>query len=66
MNRDEIVRLYDEAYAAAYEQEFLLAPLARSDTEAELALLEKLLTPGVKWLRCRLWHRLFLATLSSD
>ncbi len=50
MNRDEIVRLYDEAYAAAYEQEFLLAPLVRPDTEAELALLEKLLTPGMTWL----------------
>jgi SAM-dependent methyltransferase len=50
MNRDEIVRLYDEEYAAAYEQEFLLAPLPRPDTEAELALLKKLLTPGRTWL----------------
>jgi SAM-dependent methyltransferase len=50
MNRDEIVRLYDDDYAARYEQEFLLAPLVRSDTEAELALLEKLLTPGTTWL----------------
>src|ERR1700685_270435 len=50
MNREEIVRLYDDDYAARYEQEFLLAPLVRSDTEAELALLERLLTPDTNWL----------------
>jgi SAM-dependent methyltransferase len=50
MNRDEIVRLYDEAYAAIYEREFLLAPLVRSDTEAELALLKGFLTTGTTWL----------------
>lgn len=50
MKRDAIVRLYDDEYAAKYEQEFLLAPLVRSDTEAELALLGKLLTPGTTWL----------------
>jgi SAM-dependent methyltransferase len=50
MNRDEIVRLYDEGYAAVYEREFLLAPLVRSDTEAELALLKEFLTPGTTWL----------------
>lgn len=50
MNRDEITALYDEDYAARYEQEFLLAPLVRSDTEAELALLQKLLVPGTSWL----------------
>src|SRR3990172_1448179 len=50
MNRDEIVKLYDYAYAEAYEKEFLLAPLVRSDTECELRLLEQFLTPGVTWL----------------
>jgi SAM-dependent methyltransferase len=50
MNRDEIVKLYDDDYAAIYEREFLLAPLVRSDTDAELALLERLLTPGTTWL----------------
>jgi SAM-dependent methyltransferase len=50
MNRDEIVRLYDEEYAAGYEREFLLAPLVRSDTEAELSLLEDFLTPSTTWL----------------
>ena len=50
MKRDQIVRLYDDAYAAKYEQEFLLDPLARSDTEAELRLLQQFLTPEVTWL----------------
>jgi SAM-dependent methyltransferase len=50
MTRDEIVQLYDDAYAAAYEAEFLLAPALRSDTEAEVRLLERLLRPGVSWL----------------
>ena len=50
MKRHEIVRLYDDAYAAKYEQEFLLDPLARSDTEAELRLLQQFLTPEVTWL----------------
>jgi SAM-dependent methyltransferase len=50
MNRDEIVQLYDDDYAAAYEREFLLAPLVRSDTEAEVALLRRLITPGTTWL----------------
>lgn len=50
MRPDEIVQLYDEEYAAAYEREFLLAPLVRPDTEAELALLKQLLVPGTRWL----------------
>ena len=50
MNRHEILRLYDDAYAAKYEQEFLLDPVPRPDTEAELRLLKKLLTPGTHWL----------------
>lgn len=50
MRPDEIVQLYDEEYAAAYEREFLLAPLVRSDTEAELALLKQMLVPGTSWL----------------
>jgi len=50
MKRHEIVQLYSDAYAAKYEEEFLEAPLARSDTEAELHLLEKFLVPGVNWL----------------
>ena len=50
MKRHDIVQLYSDAYAAKYEEEFLVAPLARSDTEAELQLLEKFLVPGVNWL----------------
>jgi SAM-dependent methyltransferase len=50
MKPDEIVRLYDDAYAAKYEQEFLLDPLVRSDTEAELALLRQFLAAGGTWL----------------
>jgi len=50
MNRDEITGLYDDGYAATYDQEFLLAPLVKSDTDAELALLRKLLVPGTSWL----------------
>jgi SAM-dependent methyltransferase len=50
MKREDIVRLYDDTYAAKYEQEFLLDPLARSDTETELRLLQQFLTPGTSWL----------------
>jgi SAM-dependent methyltransferase len=50
MRRQDIVQLYSDAYAAKYEQEFLLDPLVRSDTEAELNLLKQFLTPGVSWL----------------
>jgi SAM-dependent methyltransferase len=50
MRPQEVVRLYGDAYAARYEQEFLLGPLNRSDTEVELRLLGEFLTPGVSWL----------------
>lgn len=50
MKRNDVVRLYDQAYAAKYEQEFLLDALARPDTEAELHLLRQFLTPAVSWL----------------
>jgi SAM-dependent methyltransferase len=50
MKRQDVVRLYDDAYAAKYEQEFLLDPLARSDTETELRLLRQFLGGGASWL----------------
>jgi SAM-dependent methyltransferase len=50
MRPDEIIRLYDDAYAAKYEREFLLDPLVRSDTEAELQLLRQFLSDGGSWL----------------
>jgi len=50
MRREEIVQLYDEEYAASYEENFLLSPLTKSDSEYELALLRGFLSPGVTWL----------------
>jgi SAM-dependent methyltransferase len=50
MKREDIVQLYNDAYAEKYEQEFLLDPLARSDTETELRLLQQFLAEGVSWL----------------
>jgi SAM-dependent methyltransferase len=48
--RQDVVTLYDDAYAAAYEAKFLLDPLVLADTDSELRLLGHLLTPGVSWL----------------
>jgi 4-hydroxybenzoate polyprenyltransferase/SAM-dependent methyltransferase len=48
--RQDVVRLYDDAYAAQYEQKFLNDPLMLSDTTSELDLLRRLLTPEVSWL----------------
>jgi 4-hydroxybenzoate polyprenyltransferase/SAM-dependent methyltransferase len=48
--RADMLRLYGDSYAAAYEQKFLLDPLVRADTEAELRLLKTFLSPGVNWL----------------
>lgn len=50
MKPRDIVKLYSDAYAAKYEQEFLLDPLVRCDTETELGLLKQFLAPGVTWL----------------
>lgn len=50
MNRQQILELYDDDYAAEYEQKFIHAPLAKSDTDFELDLLRKLLRPGQCWL----------------
>jgi SAM-dependent methyltransferase len=50
MNRQEIIDLYDDAYAASYEQKFILAPLAKSDTDFELQLLRRFLRSGATWL----------------
>ena len=48
--RQDVVTLYDDAYAAAYEAKFLLDPLVLADTDSEMRLLRHLLTPGVSWL----------------
>jgi SAM-dependent methyltransferase len=50
MRREDIVQLYDDEYAASYDERFLLSPLAKSDTEHELQLLRGFLKPGVAWL----------------
>src|SRR5262249_8611004 len=50
MRREEIVQLYDDEYAASYEENFLLSSLTKSDSEHELALLRGFLSPGVTWL----------------
>jgi SAM-dependent methyltransferase len=49
MNPETITRLYDDAYAAAYDEKFLLSPADKPDADHELALLRGLLTPGVTW-----------------
>jgi SAM-dependent methyltransferase len=50
MKPEDITRLYDEAYAAAYEENFLLSPLTKPDSDHELELLRSFLTAGVTWL----------------
>lgn len=50
MDHNEIVKLYDENYAAAYEERFLLSPLTKPDSDHELELLRGFLKPGVTWL----------------
>ena len=50
MKPEEVTRIYDEAYAAAYDDKFLLSPPAKPESDHELALLRSFLTPGVTWL----------------
>lgn len=50
MDRKDIVQLYDKAYAESYENEFLLHPHLRSDTDAELELLRGFLETARSWL----------------
>src|SRR5262245_49746429 len=50
MNREEIIDLYDDEYAASYEQKFILSSLAKSDTDFELRLIRRLLRPRESWL----------------
>ncbi len=50
MRREEILAIYDDAYAAAYEDSFLLSKLSKSDSDHEIELLRAFLKPGVTWL----------------
>jgi SAM-dependent methyltransferase len=50
MKTEEITRLYDERYAAGYDEKFLLSPPAKPESDHELELLRGFLTAGVTWL----------------
>jgi SAM-dependent methyltransferase len=50
MKPEEIKDIYDDAYAAAYEDNFLLSTTTRPDSDYELEFLRGLLQPGVRWL----------------
>ena len=50
MKREEIDRLYDDEYAASYEDKFLLSGLTIADSQHELELLRGFLGSGVTWL----------------
>jgi 4-hydroxybenzoate polyprenyltransferase/SAM-dependent methyltransferase len=50
LKRQDILRLYDDAYAAEYERKFLRDPLVIADTDNELRLIRHLLTNGASWL----------------
>jgi SAM-dependent methyltransferase len=50
MKRGEIDRLYDDEYAASYEDKFLLSALSIADSQHELGLLRGFLKPGITWL----------------
>jgi SAM-dependent methyltransferase len=50
MKPEEITRLYDEGYAVAYDEKFLLSPPAKPENDHELELLRGFLTAGVRWL----------------
>lgn len=50
MKREKIESLYDDAYAASYEDKFLVSELTLPDTEHELQLLRGFLNPGVNGL----------------
>ena len=51
MDRSDVLRVYDDAYADAYDSRFLLASWPKHGAEFELALLRDLLSgPDVRWL----------------
>ena len=50
MDSAQIINLYDDEYASAYEGRFIHSPVARSDSNFELDLLRGFLRPGVSWL----------------
>lgn len=50
MDRDHVTQLYDDKYAASYEEKFLASPLHRSDSEYELDLIKQFLADSGTWL----------------
>ncbi len=50
MDRDHVTQLYDDEYAASYEEKFLASSLHRSDSEHELDLIKQFLADGGTWL----------------
>jgi SAM-dependent methyltransferase len=50
MKPDEIARLYDDAYARAYDERFLIDDFHRASSDFEVQLLRGLLTDGSRWL----------------
>lgn len=50
MNQDQIHNLYDERYAACYDEKFIYSKLAQPESEFEEKLLRSLLKPDTRWL----------------
>ncbi|MFD2784718.1 class I SAM-dependent methyltransferase [Hymenobacter rubripertinctus] len=50
MKSTDVLEVYDAEYAADYNDRFLLLPGARSNTDADLALLRQQLGPSARWL----------------
>ena len=65
MEQEQIRRLYDHAYAAAYNEKFLTSDLARSDAAHEIQLLRTWLTPEANWLDVACGTGFFLAQFPS-
>ena len=61
MNRDEILRLYDAAYASTYESRFIKNELAQGDADFEVEVIGGLLREDSRWLDCACGTGYFLS-----
>src|SRR2546423_2406165 len=50
MRREDILELYDEEYAAHYNERLLLGDAYKETTEFEVSLLQEMLQPAGNWL----------------
>jgi SAM-dependent methyltransferase len=50
VDRDRLLQLYDQRYAATYDERFLTSEIARVEAEYEITLLAGWLKPGQRWL----------------